>query len=87
MRTKPQALRTLLLWLPSFGGWYKGWAGTTTPSRRILEVAGVARPSRQTELCFWGLNRSDFKIERDHFMHRNRGHIDGDEAVLIRERN
>jgi hypothetical protein len=57
----------------------------------VLSDAGAARPSRsKPRALLWeafSLNRSDFKIERDHFMHRNRGDIDGDEAVLIRERN
>jgi hypothetical protein len=63
---------------------------TPTTSRPFLKITGVVRLSRSnpsSALGTFSLNRSGFKIERDHFMHRNRGHIDGDKAVLIRERN
>ena len=62
--------------------------GMTATRRPFLEVAGVVRPSRDKPSSGFGrLNRSDFKIERDHFMYCNRGHIDDDEAVLFRDRN
>lgn len=51
------------------------------PGRELIK----GRISGQYESS--SLNRSDFEIERDHFMNRNRGHIDGDETALSRKRN